>query len=301
MDLVFFGSGAFGIPVLEDLAARHDVRLVVSQPDRPAGRRRRVRGTPVASRAEALGLRVLRTERANADADRIREVSADVWVVIAFGQRLSASLLENRLAINLHASLLPRWRGAAPIHHAVMAGDTQTGVSVITLADRMDAGDVLASQTLEIGPTDTTGELHERLAALGPPIIERVLEAASAGALDRRPQDTAAVTTAPKLDRAAAHIDVSMSPDTARCRINGCSPWPGCDLLIDGDVLRLLRAAPHDGPWTAGALSEDGVLGLQGGGIRLMDVQRQGGRPAAFAAWARGRHHAWPVPFETPS
>ncbi|MDP7029735.1 MAG: methionyl-tRNA formyltransferase [Phycisphaerales bacterium] len=297
MDLVFFGSGAFGIPVLEDLAAHHAVRLVVSQPDRPAGRNRTLRPTPVSALAEARGLPLLRTEDANAQSDRIRDVPA-VWVVIAFGQKLSPELLRDRFAVNLHASLLPRWRGAAPIHHAVMAGDKTTGVSVITLADRMDAGDVLARSAIDIGPTDTTGDLHDRLASLGPAVINRVLDAHASGSLRPEAQDERLAVAAPKLDRRIGRIDPTMTADEARCRINGCSPWPGCDALLGGDAVRLLRAGPHPAASAPGVLTSEGVLGCADGGIQLLEVQRPGGRPAPFAEWARGCRQSWPTTFE---
>ena len=160
MKIVFFGSGSFGLPVLESLG---HVALVVSQPDRPAGRSRRDTPTPIAAHAELSGMPLLRVKNVNDPAvmETIRSAKADAWVIIAFGQKLSPALLVDQFAINLHGSLLPRWRGAAPIHHAVMAGDSQTGVSVITLADRMDAGDVLATATINIGLCDTTGDLHD--------------------------------------------------------------------------------------------------------------------------------------------
>jgi len=298
MDLVFFGSGAFGLPVLEELVARHTLRLVVSQPDRPAGRKRQPRATPVSSYAESHGLPLHRTADANADAATIRAVPADAWVVIAFGQKLSPSLLAGQFAINLHASLLPRWRGAAPIHHAIMAGDPQAGVSVITLADRMDAGDVLASASVEIGPAETTGDLHDRLAELGPTVIGEVLAASANGTLHPAAQDEKLATAAPKLHRGVGRVEPSMAADAARRRINGCGPWPGCDAVIGGDTIRLLRAAPCGGAWTPGMVSSDGVMGFADAGVQLLEVQRQGGRPSSFADWARGRHHGWPVAYE---
>ena len=297
MNIVFFGSGSFGLPVLESL---EQVTLVVSQPDRPAGRRRRATPTPIAAHAEASGLPLLRVKDVNDPAamETIRSAQADAWVVIAFGQKLSPALLADRFAINLHGSLLPRWRGAAPIHHAVMAGDTQTGVSVITLADRMDAGDVLAAATIDIALCDTTGDLHDSLSQLGPDCVHHVLQDFATGVVHAQPQIESAATAAPKLSRQSAAISPDMSAIDLRCRINGCAPWPGCDGLIDGQPLRFARATSSETPAQAGTLSSEGVLGCTGGAVRLLEVQPRGGRVMPFADWANGCQHSWPVSFE---
>lgn len=297
MRLLFFGSGSFGLPTLRMLNDAHDVRAVISQPDRPAGRRRRARPTPIAAYAQEAGLPLIRRADINED-EAIAELcsfDADAWVVIAFGQKLSPPLLAARFSINLHASLLPRWRGAAPIHHAVLAGDPQTGLSVITLAERMDAGDVLNSASLQIGPTDTTGMVHERLAELGPSVVGEVLRAYAAGVLRPTQQDESRVTAAPKLTRAAANVDSSMSPDLLRATINGCSPWPGVRVRVHDHELRLLRAGPSTARQPIGTLSEHGELGAQGGAVTILEVQPQGGRAMPFEAWARGWRMPWPA------
>jgi len=302
--VIFFGSGAFGLPTLRWLAEAHEVAAVVSQPDRPAGRRRVLTPTPVAAEAQALSIPLHRPERVN-DADvaaAIRAIDARAWVVIAFGQKLGQPLLEGRDAINLHASLLPRWRGAAPIHHAIMSGDATTGVSVITLADRMDAGAVLARREVPIGPTDTTGALHDRLAALGPDVIGDVLESIESGRVEERVQDEEEVTLAGKLSRDDARLRRSMSADDIRRHINGCSPWPGCDATIAGERLRLLRAGPPEGsPPTDGAVTDRGLVGWQGDGLMLLDVQPLGGTAMPFEDWARGRSVQWPTTFDPES
>ena len=164
MRLVLLGSGIFGVPTFEALADRHDVELVVSQPDRPAGRGRALQPTPVSSWAADRGLPLQTTDDVNDPVfiDRIRSMEVDAWIVIAFGQKLGPDLLADRFAINLHASLLPRYRGAAPINHAIIQGEHETGLSVITLADRIDAGDVLGSVSTPIEPEETAGVLHDR-------------------------------------------------------------------------------------------------------------------------------------------
>jgi methionyl-tRNA formyltransferase len=300
MRLIFFGSGSFGLSTLRSLAGKHEVLRVVSQPDRPAGRARRSRPTPISDHALEADLPLLRLEDINAErsAADLRAIDADAWVVIAFGQKFSQSLLQDRFAINLHASLLPRWRGAAPIHHAVLAGDVETGVSVITLADRMDAGEVLAAASLPITPSDTTGMLHERLAELGPGVLEEVLQAHRAGCVRPQPQDESLATPAPKLTRAQARIDPSMPPDALRTTINGCAPWPGVTACIGGHTLRLLQADSCGAEQAPATVSREGVIGCSGGAVLLLEVQPGGGRAMPFEAWARGRRLEWPVAFE---
>ncbi|MEM9660812.1 MAG: methionyl-tRNA formyltransferase [Planctomycetota bacterium] len=292
MRVVFLGSGAFGVPTLRALAEQHEVAHVITQPDKPAGRGGSLTPTPVSAVAEELSLRVSKPERVNAPEalTQIRGVAADAWVVIAYGQKLGAPLLDGVFAINLHASLLPRWRGAAPIHHAVMAGDTELGNSVITLADRMDAGDVLATTRRPIEPTDTTGDLHDLLAEDGVSAVLRVLEAHREGRVDRTEQDHSRVTFAHKLSRTDATIDFSHSAATVRCHINGLSPWPGCSVETRGTTLKLLRAGPAEGTGPAGTLLdvERGIVACGGGTIRLIDVQPAGKRPMPYADFARG-------------
>lgn len=297
MRIVFFGSGSFGLPTLATLAAEHDVLAVISQPDRPAGRRRVLTPTPIAEHARDHNLTILRPENVNSASsiEATHAMEADAWVIIAYGQKLSPALLGDRFAINLHASLLPRWRGAAPIHHAVLAGDCETGVSVITLAERMDAGDVLGAVPLRIDPMDTTGELHERLAALGPALVQDVLKQYQTNTLAASPQDEQAVTLAPKISRSMARLDLSVDAISARNVINGCSPWPGVTVWIEGDRLRLLQGGESLEAAVPGRVTESGVLGCQSGAVQLLSVQPEGGKPMPFETWARGRRFNWPA------
>lgn len=297
MRVVFFGSGSFGLPTLRRLAGEHEVLGVVSQPDRPAGRRRVLTPTPISAYASEHNLELLRPDDVNTTSsiDAVHGLDAQAWVVIAYGQKLSPALLGDRFAINLHASLLPRWRGAAPIHHAVLAGDLETGVSVITLASRMDAGDVLGIDTLAIQPTDTTGAIHERLADLGPAVVQVVLQHYQANTLVPQVQDEHAVTLAPKIARSMARLD--MSGDAARTRnlINGCSPWPGVTAWIAGHRLRLLEAGNAREHAPLGRVTESGVLGCAAGAVQILSVQPEGGKPMLFETWARGRRLEWPA------
>ncbi len=296
MRLVYFGSGAFGLPTLEALLANHQILLVVTQPDRPAGRGRELAATPVGQRLAAAGVPVLKPDKVNLPEirEQIRAVAADAFVVIAFGQKLGRELLADRFAINLHGSLLPRHRGAAPVNAAILSGDERTGVSVITLAERMDAGEILAERSTAIGATETAGELHDRLALLGPEAVLAVLAAESEGRTSRRAQDEALATRAPKLSRADGVVSFDRSAREIRCRINGLSPWPGVELRVGGIDLKVRRAGecPLESGESAvpiGTLLGRGRVRCADGAVELLEVQPRGGRVMPFADFARGR------------
>ncbi len=297
MRIVFLGSGAFGLPTFERLAAEHELVLVVSQPARPAGRSRRPTPTPIAARAAELGRPVLTPERLDAAAvARITGEPADAHVVIAYGHKIPPAVVDAAFSINLHASLLPRWRGAAPINHAMIAGDAETGVSVIGLAQRMDAGLVYATRTTPIDPRETAGELHDRLAAMGPDAVAEVLAARARGEADAlgRPQDEAAATRAPKLSKADGRLDLARPAVELRRRVHGLTPWPGCAIELGGITLKLLRVADEpaipDAPVAPpGTLLADGTLATGQGRLRLLEVQPAGKRPMAWDDFRRGR------------
>jgi len=298
MRVVFLGSGAFGLPTLQSLLATHEVALVVSQPDRPAGRGKALTPTPVAARALELGLPLLRPADINAPEvrDGIRAAGADAWVVIAFGQKLSRELLDGVFAVNLHGSLLPAYRGAAPIQRAVMDGCAETGVSVISLAERMDAGLVYATRARAIGASETSGELHDALAALGPEVVGEVLALHAAGTLVGAVQDESLATRARKLAKAEATVDLAaVDARTARARINGLNAWPGCTVSIGGEAVKLLRVVecaetPGGTAGVApGVLQTDGVVATATGAIRILEIQPPGKRGMDFAAFIGGR------------
>jgi methionyl-tRNA formyltransferase len=236
MRIVFFGSGAFGLPTLQHLAQRHEIFGVVTQPDKPAGRGGKVTPTPVGEWAAAhlRNLPVIKPAKVGDPAiiEEIRAIPADAWVVIAFGQKLPRALLESRFAINLHASLLPRWRGAAPINAAILGGDTQTGNSIITLADRMDAGHILGQSHRPIDPLMTAGELHDLLALDGPLLVERILGDFAANRLNPIAQDETLVTIATKLGKSDDHVDYTQKADFVRRQVHALTPWPGVTAAI---------------------------------------------------------------------
>lgn len=298
MDLVYFGSGAFGLPTLERLASRHRVRAIVTQPDRPAGRGGRLTPTPVGAWAAAHvhDVPLIKPERVNEPSvcAQLRAVEAEAWVVIAFGQKLGRVLLDGRFAINLHASLLPRWRGAAPINAAILAGDAETGNSVITLAERMDAGTILAQSRRRLDPAMTAGQLHDLLAGDGPDLVESVLCAHAAGTLSPYAQDETLVTLAPKLTKADGWVDFAQPAQACRRRIHGLTPWPGVTVTLGGRTLRLLRVEPDAVNPQQSAVGtvvdpDRGIVACGGGtALRLLAVQPAGGRAMPWADFARG-------------
>lgn len=298
MRLVYFGSGAFGLPTLASLAAGHQLAAIVTQPDRPAGRGGKLTPTPIGQyAAEHLpGVPLLKPEKVNLAevVAQIRGYNAEAWVVIAFGQKLGKALLDGVFSINLHASLLPKWRGAAPINAAIIGGDTVTGNSVITLADRMDAGLVLGQSRRPVEPTATAGELHDLLASDGPALVADVLERFRTNRLEPQTQDESLVTIAPKLSKADGVLDFNQPADRLRCRINGLNPWPGVTVGLGAEQVKVIRSASEQG--SGGG--EVGVLvdparGLvrcgQGTLLKLLEVQPPGKKPMAWGDFARGR------------
>ena len=286
--IVFAGSGAFGVPALSAIVkAGAEVAAVYTQPDRPAGRGKKLTPTPIAAAAEALGLPAIRTEKLN----REKVPDADALVVIAFGQKISQKVASApRLgAMNLHASILPRWRGAAPIHHAVLAGDDEIGNSVIRLADRMDAGNVLTHSFCELFDDETTGDLHDQLAEVGGGLVPLTLRRLADGDDEEAAQDEALATAAPKLTRADAVIDWTAGGFLASRRVNGLSPWPGCRVKVGDDTATLLRAFPSDVPGEPGVLTDAGTVGCGEDSVEIMELQPPGKKPMSLDAYRNGR------------
>ncbi|MHB1766642.1 MAG: methionyl-tRNA formyltransferase [Phycisphaerae bacterium] len=245
MKILFLGSGAFGLPTLKTLIqAGHDLAMVVTQPDKPAGRGRHSTPTPIAAYAAEIGLPVLKTANLNGleVIAGLQPLTPEILVVIAFGQKIADNVL--RLAsqggINLHASLLPAFRGAAPIQRAILSGDHTTGVSVIRVTNIMDGGEILGQIPTPIGDSETAGELHDRLAELGAPLMQQVIEQVQSESVRAAIQDSTRISQAPKLSKDLAHVDFSQSARLVSCRIRGLSPWPGClaDLLTPGGDIR---------------------------------------------------------------
>lgn len=297
MNLVYFGSGSFGVPTLDRLRAVHRIQLVITQPDRPAGRRRRLSPTPVARYAGEHGIETIKPADVN-DVEavtRIRAVAPDAFVVIAFGQKLGPELLDGMFAVNLHASLLPKYRGAAPVNWAIINGEAETGVSAITITRRIDAGDVLGQRVTRIDPMETAGELETRLAAMGPELMLDTLDRHETGTLRAHPQDDAAASHAPKLAKTDGTVRFDRPAAEIQRRVHGLNPWPGCTVTLDGVALRLRRVAVVEGPVTAGPpgrFLDDDTVACASGRVRLLEVQPPGGTVMTFEAYRRGHRTA---------
>lgn len=293
MRLIYFGSGAFGLPTLEALTLNHEVALVVTQPDRPAGRQRQLTRTPIAAMASRANLPLIKPDDVNQPTtiERIRSLEADAFVVVAFGQKLGRALLDGVFAINLHGSLLPKYRGAAPINWAIINGERQTGLSVIALADRMDAGEIYAMDSTAIDPAETAGELHDRLAEGGPAIIQHVLQLHAASGAVGQPQDERLATHAPKLSKHDGTASFDQPASGVRNRIHGLTPWPGCAVRLDGKELRLLRAEVVDETSNAGRPGEvlgSSMIACRPGVLRLLQVQPPGRDAMTWEAYRNG-------------
>jgi len=287
--IVFMGTPGFAVPTLRAVGeAGHKIAAVYTQPPRAAGRGMALRKSPVQAAAEAAGLEVRTPERLKGveEQERFRSLNADAAVVVAYGLILPKPILDGtRLgALNLHASLLPRWRGAAPINRAVMAGDAETGVSIMRVTEGLDAGPVCLEIRVPIGPDETAGELHDVLAERGARLMVQALSALERGALDCRPQAEGSVTYADKIDPAETRIDWSRSARDVHNLIRGLSPFPGAwfEAEINGkrERIKALRSTLAAGSGPPGAvLDGDLTVACGKGAIRLTEVQRAGKKP----------------------
>jgi methionyl-tRNA formyltransferase len=292
--LAFMGSPDFALPALEALlAAGHDVACVYSQPPRPAGRGKQERPTPVHAFARERALEVRTpTSLKNADAQAaFAELNLDAAIVVAYGLILPKPILDApRLgAFNLHGSLLPRWRGAAPIQRAIMAGDAKTGVQVMRMEEGLDTGPVLASAETPITPEDNAGALHDRLAALGAPLMIEALARLERGAAAETPQPGEGVTYAHKIMPAETRIDWSRPAREVDCMIRGLAPHPGAWFELEGARIKAQHARAETGEGVPGAVLDDALLVACGSGaVRLLTVQKEGRAPLDAASFLRG-------------
>jgi len=296
--IAFFGTPDFAVPTLTEIVGQgHEVVAVYSQPPRPAGRGMAERKSPVHDAAERFGLAVRTPRRLRSDdeAARFADLAPDVAVVVAYGLILPRAFLDTppEGCLNLHASLLPRWRGAAPIARAIMAGDAETGVEVMRMEEGLDTGPVAMVERVPIGPDVTAGDLTERLARLGADLMARALAALSRGGLGFTPQAADGVTYAKKLDKAETRIDWSRSAVEVHNHIRGLSPDPGAWFEADfgkgPERVKVLRSTGADGGGPPGALiGRDLTVACGAGAVRLVDVQRAGKQPVKAEAFLAG-------------
>jgi len=296
MRALFIGTGEIGVPVLRWLleSNEHELAGVVTQPDKPVGRAQRIEAPPIKAaladgRVPLLQPKRIKTEDAVAE---IRALAPDVIVVMAYGQILPRSVLEiPRVAcLNLHASLLPRHRGAAPIQAAIIAGDRETGISVMYMNEGLDTGDVLLQKRFEIAPDETGGSLHDRLAELAPDALKEALTQLQVGTAPRIPQDSSAATYAPKLEREHGRIDWAEPAALIERKIRAFNPWPGAFAILRDDVgaeqkLKVFRASVVD---SCSADPANLVIPARTGAVSLEEVQLEGKRRMRAAEFLRG-------------
>jgi methionyl-tRNA formyltransferase len=297
---VFFGTGEIARPAFQALAAYPGIELLglVTQPDKPVGRHQILTPPAIKSDALALGLPVWQPAKAKAFIDELAALAADLFVVMAYGQILPQRLIDlPRLAcLNLHASLLPRHRGASPIQAAILAGDTETGITVMHIALELDAGDMVLAETTPILPGETGGQLHNRLADLAPVAMRRSLDSLLAGTASRTPQDPSLVTVLGKLERADGRLDWSRDAAELARRVHAFDPWPGTfTTLPDGKILKIHAPAEaveiESASLPGTVLVSDGsalLVACGKGALRLRQVQPEGKRRMSVADFLHG-------------
>lgn len=296
MNIVFAGTPDFAVPTLQALARAHNVRAVYTQPDRPAGRGRKLTPSPVKTFALQAGLTVAQPQRLSGEETALRQLQPDFMIVVAYGLILPESILAipRYGCINVHASLLPRWRGAAPIQRALAAGDALTGISIMQMARGLDTGPVFAQATLPIEADDTAASLHDKLAQLGAHLLVACLPQIAAGTLTARPQHDADATYAHKLTKDEGRIDWRDSATTLARKVRAFNPWPFAHTEWDGQALRIRRARALAGTTAAAAgtvISVDGEIAVATGEgiLSIQELQLEGGKPIEAGAFLRGR------------
>src|SRR5215475_5552028 len=303
MRIVFIGTGEIGVPTLRALLnSAHELVAVLTQPDKPVGREQQIEASPIkktlmssAPDGRALAFPVLQPAKIKERQaiEEMRALKPDVIVVVAYGQILPRAVLEiPRLAcLNLHASLLPRWRGAAPIQAAIAAGDGETGITVMYMDEGLDTGDILLQRSIEIQPNDTGGSLHDRLAQIAPEALLESFRLLAAGNPPRISQDNARATFAPKLKREHGLIDWSESAEAIERKIRAYNPWPGAFLKVDSQHLKIFSASVVDLNGQPGEIlrsDKDLIVATGERALSLVEVQLEGKRRMTAAEFLRG-------------
>ncbi|WP_347988564.1 methionyl-tRNA formyltransferase [Methylomonas sp. AM2-LC] len=300
MKIIFAGTPDFAVPCLQALLeSTHEVCAVYTQPDRPAGRGRKLTASPVKALALSADITVFQPEnfKLPADVETLAHLNADLLIVVAYGLILPQAVLDipKLGCINVHGSLLPRWRGAAPIHRAVMAGDDKTGITIMKVVKKLDAGDMLYKLECAITPTDTSSSLHDQLAKLGAKGLVETLGLIEKGLCIPEPQNEALVTYAHKLEKSEAQLDWRESAVVLDRKIRGLNAWPVAQTLFKGEVLRVWQCAviEDEGPLPVGTIStENNALDITTGQgiLRLLEIQLPGGKRIAGKDFLNAQH-----------
>ncbi len=288
MRIIFAGTPEFAVPTLQMLIdTAHEVCAVYTQPDRPAGRGRQLTPSPVKSLAVSAGIPVFQpqTLRTEEEQQQLRSLAADLMVVVAYGVILPQTVLDTPKlgCINVHGSLLPRWRGAAPIHRALMAGDKETGVTIMKMVKKLDAGDMLHKEVCEISDYDTSSDLHDKLATMGAMGLKKVLMQLEDGSVVAEKQDESQVTYAEKLDKSESILDWLLSAQELDRKVRGLNAWPVAQTTYQDKVLRIWKSAVVDGdvsasPGTVRCHDKQVDVATGEGWLRLLEVQLPGGK-----------------------
>ncbi len=310
LKIVFMGTPHFSLPALEAIHKKYKIVGVYSQPDRPVGRGLEVRFSPVKEKALALELPVFQPEKLTApgEYEKLVTLNPDFIVVVAYGQILRQNVLDlPRIAcINIHSSLLPRWRGAAPIHHAVLAGDLVSGVTTMKMVRELDAGDIYEQVETKVGARETVSSLHDRLALLGGELILSTLEKLSSGILKGTPQDPTKVTIAHKLTKEMEALDAGLSAIELDRKVRALNPWPGTSFVLEvgekHERIKVRQTEVHSGlKCTAGVLEERSgmlIFGTAHGGLEIKRLQPEGKKEldaSQFMNGLRGRGISLPL------
>ncbi len=307
--VVFMGTPDFAVPALESIRSHtsdFSVVGVYTQPDKPVGRGLEMRQTPVKKKALEFGIPVFQPEKLSlpGEFEKLEALKPDVIVVVAYGQILRKNVLElPRLGcVNIHSSLLPRWRGAAPIQWAILGGDRESGVTTMKLVEKLDAGDILMQETTTLTPDETAGTLHDRLALIGADLIVPTLRGLADGSLEGQVQNESLVTYASKLTKEMETIDPAETAETLDRRVRALNPWPGTSLFVGGQRLKVKKAKPRaDIQGNQGKLFERAgmlLLGTGSGALELVSLQWEGKKEvdaAGFMNGLRGRGQNLPI------
>jgi len=303
MKIVYFGSGEFGCPTLQWLVdSRHDILEIITQPDRPAGRGKKIQPTPIAQLAQNShrDYRGIEDIKKQEFIEHIIDLKPEILLVIAFGQKVPDKLIQipNCRAINLHSSLLPKYRGAAPINWAIINGDKQTGLTIIELNEIWDAGAILAQSVTDIYPTETAGQLHDRLARMGPKLVSDTLDKIAHGTDQAIAQDATLSSRAPKMKRTDGAINWGKTAEQIRNHIHGTWPWPGAYCYLQQQNKKPLRVkiaraevAPSAPSTQPGMLMENLTIACGSNScLKLLQVQPEGKKLIDFTDFVNGRH-----------